>query len=162
MTMIERERPTRPPERQEPERPVFVTDGDGRARRLRRVGLVGAALAFLWLAGLGVGMLGFGRLPGVRVPGLGKLGGDGASQEGPASRPVQPGSRAPAAGADAEPGQRPTAGQRALLRPPARRRGASDRGAAPRVPPGLVPPPVTAASKQTGWARKGWTVPPGQ
>ncbi len=128
MTTIERERPTRPPAGQEPERPVFVTDGDGRARRLRRVGLVGAALAFLWLAGLGVGMLGFGRLPGVRVPGLGMLGGgDGASQEQPAGRPVQPGSRAPAAGADAEPGQRPTAGRPALLRPPARRRGASFR-----------------------------------
>ena len=62
MAVIERKRITR---EQEPERAVFVASDGRRARLVRRAAFVTAFIAGLWLIGLGVGMLGFGSLPGV-------------------------------------------------------------------------------------------------
>src|SRR3954453_1112835 len=45
------------------EQPVFAATDGRRARRLRIVALVAAALVALWLIALVAGTLGFGRLP---------------------------------------------------------------------------------------------------
>ena len=46
---------------------VFVARDGRRARRLRNAAIVVGVLAILWIVGLGVGMLGFGGLPGVAL-----------------------------------------------------------------------------------------------
>src|SRR5215210_1267894 len=68
MTTIAQEQTTPPIPYAGLERPVFVADDDQRARRLRMAAVAVLALASLWVAGLIVGMLGLGRLPGVSVP----------------------------------------------------------------------------------------------
>ena len=72
MTVLERERATT-----QPEHAIFVASDGRRARLLRRAALAAAVLACLWVVGLGVGMLGFGSLPGVSVvkEQIGQIGG---------------------------------------------------------------------------------------
>ena len=74
-TTIEAETTTRvPAARPQAERAVFVTDDDYRSRRLSQAAIAVGALACLWFAGLGIGTLGLGGLPGVslRIPGRGE------------------------------------------------------------------------------------------
>src|SRR5262245_6953712 len=50
-----------------PERPVFVTHDDRRARWLRRAAVAVTVLACAWLVALGLGVLGLGSLPGLSL-----------------------------------------------------------------------------------------------
>jgi hypothetical protein len=163
MSVIERTTNVQPPERA-----VFVTDDDRRARRLRRGAFVATALACLWLVGLGIGMLGFGGLPGVSLV---KRGHD---QEPRSEAPL-----AQQAGGAQIVGQSRShgLGSRQARSSRVARVSASQRGAAvqaarrtrpvtPVAPPAAVAPPaqqpVNPAQRQRGWARKGQPAPPGQ
>ena len=58
----------KPTLRMQPHDEAIFVAGDGRrARRLGRAALVASVLAGLWIVGLGIGMLGFGSLPGVSL-----------------------------------------------------------------------------------------------
>ena len=58
----------KPTLRMQPHDEAIFVAGDGRrARRLGRAALVASVLAALWVVGLGIGMLGFGSLPGVSL-----------------------------------------------------------------------------------------------
>jgi hypothetical protein len=156
---------------QRPERAVFVTDDDRRARRLRRGALAAAAVACLWLAGLGVGMFGFGSLPGVSLikPAHdAKRPADSTAQQqavrdAPRSQSFDQhrlvarqaqARRTAQAGALQQPETKAKAAARSRrVRPPAAARAV------------IAPPaqqPVNPAQRQRGWARKGQTAPPGQ
>ena len=149
------------------ERAVFVTDDDRRARRLRRSAFVASALACLWLVGLGIGMLGFGSLPGVSLI---KPGHDGKQRSE---------SRAEKQEAGAVVGQLNRSARRhwlsarqaqALARASAARRAAAvpaaRRSRPPAAPPAVVAPPaqlpLNPALRQRGWARRSLPAPPGQ
>ena len=174
MTTIAQEQATTVPAAGPIERPVFVTDGDQRARRLRIAAVFVLVVAGLWVAGLVIGMLGLGRLPGVSLP----L--PGAHAKGPSlhSTPVR---RPAPAVAPAQAHAVQLAERRALIKPPrstpvqARAlRAAPAAGtvvahthtrkpvarAAPRQ--GVQPAPQPAAPLRQGWARRGWANPPGQ
>jgi hypothetical protein len=164
MTVIDREQPTR---ERPPERAVFVAQNGRRARALRRVAVAAALLACLWVVGLGVGMLGFGSLPGVSVV-KGQIGdmvgGSGSDTPGaeqiadiaPAS--VRRSSRDRASDVAAAATRVVESQSRARTRPAASR---------PRPPlQATAPPPasqaVNPAQRTRGWARTGQTAPPGQ
>lgn len=167
MTVLDRKQVT---DAQQPERAVFVAEDGRRARRLRRAAVVAALVACLWVVGLGIGMLGFGRLPGVslveRV--FDGPGGSGAHIT-PVSRndAAQPASErsgvARRVASQIARGSQPASSSRAR----ARRSTSSPRN--PSRPPAAVlapaPPaqqPVNPAQRQRGWAREGATAPPGQ
>jgi len=79
----------KPTLRMQPHDEAIFVAGDGRrARRLGRAALVASVLAGLWIVGLGIGMLGFGSLPGVSLV-----------KGSRAESPVAPVGRAPAAAA---------------------------------------------------------------
>jgi hypothetical protein len=164
MATIEREHEQ---ERIQHELPVFVASDGRRARRLRLAASAIAVLALLWLAALAVGMLGFGRLPGLSTP-LGRIGGaDKAQSERSESRSPTP-ARSEPRSADLivapERSGRPSASQqsargraavkRANAKPAARRPRTTP--PAPAVQPQPAPPPP-----QQGWARHGRPAPPG-
>jgi hypothetical protein len=151
------------------ERAVFVTDDDRRARRLRRGAFAAIALACLWLVGLGVGMFGFGSLPGISLitPGHdGKQGADTPAQQ--------------QAGGDAQLrqwiDQRRLVARQAQTHRTARASALQHAAAAktaprsrPVAPPAATPAvaptaqqPVNPAQQERGWARKGQLAPPGQ
>jgi hypothetical protein len=157
------------------ERPVFVASGNRRATALRYAGVLAVVVACVWFVALVVGMLGFGRLPGVSLP----LGAQAKSPEGVS------GSHAPtAASASSRVSQRAPAGiaitrrastNHTLVAEKAQsrtRRGAKAGPAGPRsASPGLpaasqAAPPASVtpapATPHTGWARRGATAPPGQ
>src|SRR5262245_26704184 len=56
---------TKPRTRNPADQPVFVAGDGRRARRLRNAAIVAGLLAVLWVVGLGIGLVGFGSLPGV-------------------------------------------------------------------------------------------------
>jgi len=56
---------SRPPERPERERPVFVADHGRRKALMRAMTVLGAVLIAVWLIALVAGALGLGNLPGV-------------------------------------------------------------------------------------------------
>jgi hypothetical protein len=146
-----------------PERAVFVTDDNRRARRLRRGAFVAASLACLWLVGLGVGMFGLGGLPGISL-GQHKNAGVGGVQPEPNPVKLSPVARsldphAPVA-APSHQNQRAVGSRSRSARAPAR-----------PAPPGAVKPPVwnpapqqpvNPVGRQRGWARMGYQAPPGQ
>jgi hypothetical protein len=153
-----------------PERAVFVTDDNRRARRLRRGAYVAASLACLWLVGLGLGMFGLGGLPGIS---LGKQNNAGAAvQPEPKSLELSRVARS------LEPRSSGSASSRQNQRArAARSRSARARARAARAvkPPVSIPPPVSnpappppaqqpvnPGGRQRGWARKGSEAPPGQ
>ena len=150
------------------ERAVFVTDDDRRARRLRRGAFVATALACLWLAGLGIGMLGFGGLPGVSLvkrghdeqqrseaPAAQQAGGEQiARQSGPAGGLVSRQARSRVA--------RVSASQRAAAARAGRRASPFAPVARPAVVASPAQQPVNPAQRQRGWARKGQPAPPGR
>jgi hypothetical protein len=148
---------------------VFVAADGRRARRLRRAAVVVAVLAALWIVGLGIGVLGFGRLPGASLV-------KGAHHD---SRPAQ----APAAGAraggdeaarsllsaNARSAQRDGAHSPAAVLSASRAATKHSTGAARRASrthasaPAVTPrAPVNPAQRTRGWARKGLPAPQGQ
>lgn len=148
-----------------PERAVFVTDDNRRARRLRRGTFAAAALACLWLVGLGVGVFGFGALPGIS---LGKQNHHGA---GPAQPEANPAANLSPIARTLAPGQ--SRGRVGNPSRPIQHRGGSQshsvgnpaRPATPVTPPaagGAPQQPANPAQHQRGWARKGSPAPPGQ
>jgi hypothetical protein len=146
--------------------PVFVAGDGRRARRLRNAAVIVGVLAALWIVGLGVGMLGFGSLPGVALV-------KGARAD---SRPAQaPADGAPVAGGAAA--RRLLSADVGSIRSDSARR-AGPRGSvngssttrsaraarraahAPAMTP--TPTPVNPAQRTRGWARKGYSAPRGQ
>jgi hypothetical protein len=169
MTTIE----TRFPVRTEPI--VFVAEGDRRARLLRYGGAVVVALASLWLAGLGIGMLGLGNLPGVTlpIPGVSAERGQQSERSRDAATPVPEITAAPArsvASSARSERIRSSASVLPQAKAPQRRsavpvgtnsqpRTGSQPGqvAQPPAQPTPAPAPVNR-----GWASRGWSEPPGQ
>lgn len=167
MAVIERKRVTR---EQQPERAVFVASDGRRARLVRRAAFVTAFIAGLWLLSLGVGMLGFGSLPGVSAvkEQFDKVaGGPDAPRAEPSKRISTPTSRVSAQ----------VEGRRVVTPTPTTRSVRSPRRAkvrpvasrpTPRPVQATTPQPVAAqtpvnpAARQRGWARDGSTAPPGQ
>jgi hypothetical protein len=165
MAVIEQERKTT--DEHAPERAIFVAADGRRARRLRRAAFVAAFLACLWVVGLGVGMLGFGSLPGVSVVKQQVDEITGGSPDEPRaerkdlrrtvrrsslleSRVVANARQSAAVQSQARAGSRPTA-SRPVSRPPAA-----------QVTPPVAQQPVNPAQRTRGWARDGQTAPPGQ
>ena len=148
------------------ERSVFAADGERRPRLLRLVGLGTAALSLVWLAALGVAMLGGGRLPGVplsnaqvpRVPDATSKQGSPFEHGSPLERPGRPAaaqSRVPAPLRSET--QHPSA-LAAVRRAP---QPVAPPQAADPLPVAPAPAPEPSPSRQ-GWARRGWATPPGQ
>jgi hypothetical protein len=165
MAVIEQERvPTRS------ERPVFVASDGRRARRLRRAGIALALVACLWVVGLGVGMLGFGSLPGVSVVKK-QIDGIAGVSDSPGSQPTEHVSRREPKSVPDE-GRRvatPSASRMVGSQPQRRagtRPGASRPVSRPPVRVAPAPPtaqaPVNPATRQRGWSRRGSTAPPGK
>jgi hypothetical protein len=158
-----------PPPREEH---VFAADDGRRARVARLAGLGTAAVALVWLSALGAAMLGAERLPGVSLPSVKQVlrVSDAAPRQ--MSRFIQPppGRRAARAAAPrlgrSEP-QRLSAQagrvHRAAPAPAILLSSAPDALPPAAHPAPLAPAPAQAPSPpQHGWARHGWTAPPGQ
>jgi hypothetical protein len=166
MAVVERERVTTA---QRPERAVFVASDGRRARRLRRAAFAAAFLACLWLVGLGVGMLGFGSLPGVSVV-KEQIDGIAGASDSSGSQPTENVSRS-------EQKSVPDESRRVAATSPSRAVRSKPRAGTRRVasrpvsrPPTRVTPPappaaqtpLNPATRQRGWSRRGSTAPPGQ
>lgn len=156
----------KPTLRMQPHDEAIFVSGDGRrARRLRRAALVASVLAGLWVVGLGIGMLGYGSLPGISL-----------AKGSRAESPVAPAAGAPfaaaretarallsvQAAAAAIQASRTSNGQAADKRA---RTGVATKkkisqGAAtqPASPVAAVNP----AQRTRGWARRDYEAPPGQ
>lgn len=172
MTTIE----TRFPARTEPI--VFVAEDDRRARLLRYGGAALVALACLWLAGLGIGMLGLGNLPGVTlpIPGVSAERGQQSERSRDAATRLQAITAAPTRSvASSARGERIRSSRSVLPQATAPRRrsavhvGTSSQprtGSQPGQPPAQPTPaqPTSApapAPVNRGWTRRGWSEPPG-
>ena len=157
---------TKIPTRAPADLPVFVAGDSRRARRLRNAAIVVGVLAALWVVGLGVGMLGFGHLPGIALV-------KGAQDSGAAHAPSVGATqserlrRVLAVDVKSIRGQsaRSAAAQRVAARAVVRHTRPANRG--PR-PPAVTPPPTSAqtpanpSERARGWARRGYTAPRGQ
>ena len=143
---------------------VFVARDGRRARRLRNVAVLAGVLAIVWIVGLGVGMLGFGSLPGVAL-----VKGARADSRKPAPAPSVAAKRATARSLAAE----ARAARRISARLARTDRAAATtarRAAGSKVShrPVLTPPaaatqtPVNPTARTRGWARKGYQAPRGQ
>jgi hypothetical protein len=148
-----------------PERAVFVTDDNRRARRLRRAAYAVTAVACLWLVGLGVGMFGLGGLPGIS---LGKNGGGGAdaAKPDPSLAQLAPVARSfdhrASVAAPTGLSQRTLGLQSRSSRARARTgRPVSNPPVSNPAPP-AAQQPVNPAGRERGWARQGHEAPPGQ
>jgi len=163
MATLEHEQPLlRGPQRAAADRHVFAAATGRRAYALRLAGICVATLSLVWLGALAIALLGAGALPGV-LP--------AAKARSVAPRAAAPRVWAPRA-APARVLRRDWGAQRSV-RPavpgsglrtavavavaPARVRVASAR--APVTPPAAPPAPAAAGQ---GWARHGWTAPPGR
>lgn len=143
---------------------IFVASDSRRARRLGRAAALTAFLAVLWVIGLGVGMIGFGHMPGVPF-----VKGERAES------PVAPAANLPAAAArdaarafaevsSAEAAVRAAATRgSAQAAPAAKRRAPAKKAAVAATRPVAQPTAaVNPAQRTRGWARKGNEAPPGQ
>jgi len=143
---------------------IFVARDGRRARLIVRAAVVATVLAVLWIVGLGIGMLGFGSLPGVSL----------VKRSSPPS-PVAPAERVPAAAQKtarellaakaASAVVAPAQARNASVRARAQRRAAAKKASAaaataPAPPP--APAAVNPAQRTKGWARRGSQAPPGQ
>jgi hypothetical protein len=147
--------------------PVFVAGDGRRARRLRHAAVIVGVLAVLWIVGLGVGMLGFGSLPGVALV-------KGAHNDPPAAKAPQAQLagqfdakrllasevrlRQKAAGASLR--ARRSAARSSSGHPAVTRRTSHRPAAKPTTT--ATPTPVNPAQRTRGWARKGYSAPRGQ
>jgi len=144
---------------------IFVARDGRRARLLVRAAVVATILAVLWIVGLGIGMIGFGSLPGLSL----------VKRSNPPS-PVAPVERVPAAANDtarellaakeAAAAVRSAASVRtAATRARAQRRAAARKARGASVTAPAPPAPAAAvnpAQRTKGWARRGSQAPPGQ
>ena len=153
---------------------VFVSATGRRARLLRTVGIGAGVAALAWLAALAFALLGVGRLPGL-IPGTKTLRPDPAAVRTPrAHAAVASPQREMPAAAQALRARRAMAttppARTALATPPARTAVATTPRATGRVPTKaaaapatvLVTPMAPATAPTKGWAKRGWTTPPGQ
>ena len=149
------------PQRAAGDRHVFAAATVRRAHALRLAGICVATLSVVWLGALAIALLGASAVPGV-LP--------AAKARDVAPRAAAPRVRAPRA-APARVLRRAWGAQRsvtpvapgrelrtavAVAQAPARVRVVSAR--APVTPPAAPPAPVAGQ----GWARHGWTAPPGR
>jgi hypothetical protein len=155
------------------ERPVFVTVNGRRARLLRYGGVTAALLAGLWLAGLSIGMLGFGHLPGLSLPAAVRSAADSPERSfasvklssdvpGTADARTSAGQRVASALSKAKT-KTASGSQRATesVSRPSRTRAAAKPAPAAHAAQPAVEAAAPAALRQ-GWARRGQTAPPGQ
>jgi hypothetical protein len=141
---------------------IFVASDSRRARHLGRAAALTAFLAVLWVVGLGIGMLGFGHLPGVPfVNGaraespVAPIADVSAAAERDAARALLTARSAQAALHSAAPAGHAQA--------TAKRRTAAQKAAAAAARPAAQPAAaVNPAQRTRGWARKGNQAPPGQ
>ena len=70
------------------ERPVFAASGTARPRLLRVAGRVAAGLTLLWLGALALGVGGFGSLPGIDLPVVGKSGSPSHESAAGGAKPI--------------------------------------------------------------------------
>jgi hypothetical protein len=143
---------------------VFVARDGRRARRLRNAAIAAGVLALLWVVGLGVGMIGFGSLPGVAL-----VKGAKADSRVPTPPPPVTAQRATDRSLVAEAGaaRRVTARiARAQVSATviARRTNPVSRSHGPAVAPPApaTQTPANPAARTRGWARKGYQAPRGQ
>jgi hypothetical protein len=143
---------------------IFVASDSRRARRLGRAAALTAFLAVLWVIGLGIGMIGFGHMPGVPFVKAGRH----------TESPVAPAAVVPAAAArDAARALAEVSAAGAVVRSsargttpqaaPAAKRAATKKAAVAAARPVAQPTAaVNPAQRTRGWARKGIPAPPGQ
>jgi hypothetical protein len=144
---------------------VFVALDGRRARRLRNAAIVVGVLAILWIVGLGVGMLGFGSLPGVAL-----VKGARADSRPPAPTPSLTAKAATARSLAAEAkavrliSARIASAQRAATATTRRSAPVSKASRRPVATPpaAATQAPVNPALRTRGWARKGYQAPRGQ
>jgi hypothetical protein len=139
---------------------VFAAPTRRRARALQLGALCAAVLALAWIAALAVALLGADALPGA-MP---------AAKASPAARPAPigaPESTAARSVPDAASGHR-SAALRHEIKVAAAPERATARAyvtvaspGAPVVPPAAPTPAAPPAAPRQGWARRGWTAPPG-
>jgi hypothetical protein len=162
MAALEHEQPVvdgRPAAARDPH--VFAAPTRRRARALQLGALCAAVLSLAWLAALGVALIGADALPGV-LP---------AAKASPAPRPapIGPLERGAARSVPrAAPSHRSAASRREIQAaaapavPAQATAQASVTVASPAAP--VAPPSAPAAppaAPRQGWARRGWTAPPG-
>ena len=144
---------------------VFVAHNGRRARRLRNVAIVVGVFAILWIVGLGIGMLGFGSLPGV---GLVKGARADSRTPAPASPVTARQATARSLAAEARAVRRISAriaNAHGVATATARRAArVSKNSHRPVVTPPVAATqtPVNPARRTRGWARKGYPAPRGQ
>jgi hypothetical protein len=134
---------------------VFATPTRRRARALQLGALCAAVLSLAWIAALGVALLGADALPGV-LP---------AAKASPAPRPapIGPLERGAARSVPRAAPGRSSAASRSEIRAvavPTAPAQATVTASATAASPAAAPVAPPAASRQ-GWARRGWTAPPG-
>jgi hypothetical protein len=149
--------------------PVFVAGDGRRARRLRQAALVAGVLAALWLVGLGVGMLGFGSLPGVALV---RAAHEDSRQQTPASVDLvaHTGNVAQSLRSADVKSDRGESARTAFARSASAGAAAKRPVVARRAsrPAHVTPPSTTAqtpanpAQRTRGWARQGYSAPRGQ
>ena len=138
---------------------VFAATNGRRAGVLRTVGIAAGLLALAWLAALALALAGAGSLPGL-LPRAAA----GSAQHGSSQR-LQPQSQHRGVQAPvrrqvlAAPVARTTRTERRHARSAVVSRARPAQAA--RVTPATAPP-AAQASRGQGWARRGWTAPPGQ
>jgi hypothetical protein len=136
---------------------VFAASTGRRARALQVAGLCVAVVSLAWIAALAVALLGAGALPDALPAAKARA----APQPVPARAPARriPGSAPRRARVAVRDEVRTSA---ATVRPARATAPAALTVTSPRASvtaPGAPPPP---ASPRQGWARRGWTAPPGQ
>jgi hypothetical protein len=159
------------------ERAVFVAEDGRRARRLRYVAAAGVLLSCVWLIGLGIGMLGLGKLPGVSlsIPDVRAESGQkdrsadivGSLSESNRTVAATVPVAEPALVRPREPGSASLGAATRSRRQaaPAERRPFSENQAKPGGqigPQEPVPAQPTPTPANRGWAQRGWTTAPGQ
>lgn len=144
---------------------IFVARDGRRARRLRNSAIAVGVLAILWIVGLGVGMIGFGSLPGV-----GLVKGARADTRKPVAVPPPISAEAAKSqflGAQARtvrPSSASTTGVHRAAAGMARRAATAKKASRPSVvttPAAPAQTPTNPATRTRGWARKGYQAPRG-
>jgi hypothetical protein len=181
ITAGEREHTQRLPALSPPvERPIFVAGDDRRARWVRYGVAVVLLVSCLWLVALVIGMLGIAQLPGISLPSVVRGAENGSNERAPASvdssTPASSGGAVKTTvvgpqGSVKTQTARPTPSARRTShepkRQPLRARDIPDaappaQGAQTPVAQQPAPAPAPASAAKQGWARQGYTAPPGQ
>jgi hypothetical protein len=159
---------TKPRSRTPADQPVFVAGDGRRARRLRNAAIAVGVLAALWVVGLGIGMLGFGSLPGVGLVKGARVDSDLAEAPPAIAAEKAEGARhliAAELTSSRDRSARAATAQRALSRVAAKRSRKPKRASRPRAvapPPASAQTPANPVQRTWGWARNGYAAPRGQ